>query len=63
MSEGTRELVIEIEPGPGPLTGHVRDEAGVRYPFAGWLGFASALGAALGDAAEGEAAPDAESGS
>jgi hypothetical protein len=59
VSEGKRQLVIEIEPGPGPLSGCIRDEAGVRHSFAGWLGFASALGLALGndDGAEAEPTP------
>jgi hypothetical protein len=52
MTKAKCELVIEIDPGPGPLAGHIRDETGARHPFAGWLGFASALGRALGDAAE-----------
>jgi hypothetical protein len=49
MRSAKRELVIEIESGPDPLNGHIRDETGTRRQFAGWLGFASALGLALGE--------------
>jgi hypothetical protein len=49
MTEAKHELVIEIDPGPGPWTGHVRDEHDERYPFSGWVGFAAALGRALGE--------------
>ena len=47
MTKATRELVLEVDPGAGPLTGRIRDRSGATLPFAGWLSFASALGQAL----------------
>jgi hypothetical protein len=47
MPEPKRTLVIELDAGDAPLRGIVRDETGEERPFAGWLGFASALGQAL----------------
>lgn len=57
MTEARHEFIIEIDRGPGPLTGHIRDESGARHPFAGWVGFASALGMALGEDADAAAEP------
>jgi hypothetical protein len=47
MPEAKRTLIIEVDAGDAPLRGIVRDETGEERPFAGWLGFASALGQAL----------------
>jgi hypothetical protein len=57
MTKASREIVIEIDPGSGPLAGHLRDESGARHPFVGWLGFASALGLALGEDQEARVEP------
>lgn len=47
MPEAKRTLVIEVDAGDAALRGTVRDETGEERPFAGWLGFAAALGQAL----------------
>ena len=47
MTNPRRPLEIDLDPGPGPPTGRIRDAAGVAHPFSGWLGFASVLGQLL----------------
>jgi hypothetical protein len=41
------EITLEFDPGADPISGSLREGKGVRRPFAGWLGLAAALEAAL----------------
>jgi hypothetical protein len=45
-AEPVTQLVLEIHSSV-PICGSVRNLAGVRWRFAGWLGLAAALGRAL----------------
>jgi hypothetical protein len=39
-------VVLELDPGPGPMTGTFRDEAGTPRRFDGWLELCALLDAA-----------------
>lgn len=60
MAERTRQLGIDIEPGPGPPRGWIRDAHGVTHPFSGWLGLASVLGRVLEQSAPARDRPAAD---
>ena len=47
-----RRVVVDLEPGAGPITGTVQGSDGVRHGFAGWLELCALLQAARATAGE-----------